>query len=221
MQLVLASTSPRRRELLQLLGIPFTVRAPDFEELPIPGLSPRDQVARFAVEKARSVAKHCSDDLVLGSDTVIELDGMLLGKPVDLVEARSMLMRLAGRAHHVHTAVALCGPAGRMVRAETATAIVVMKPGSERDIDEYLHTTESLGKAGAYSIQGRGGDLIERIDGDFTTVVGLPLKLVASLLQDAGVPIPSDVNVLYQRRPYPNWDRFSSRIAKEGTVPLQ
>ncbi|MBD0315137.1 MAG: septum formation protein Maf [Nitrospiraceae bacterium] len=221
MQLVLASTSPRRRELLQLLGVSFVVCAPAFDEDPIAGVSPRDQAARFAEEKALSVARHRSQDVVLGSDTVIELDGTLLGKPVDLAEARSMLMRLAGRTHYVHTAVACCGPGSHTRRVETATAIVVMKPANERDIDAYLDTTESLGKAGAYSIQGRGGLFIDHLDGDFTTVVGLPLKVVAGLLTEAGHPVPSDIDALYQRRPYPNWNRFPGQIAKEGTLPLQ
>jgi septum formation protein len=219
MQLVLASTSPRRRELLELLELSFVVCPPAFDEHPIPGISPRDQVARFAQGKALSVAVSRAQDLVLGSDTVIELDGMLLGKPADLVEARSMLMRLAGRIHYVHTAVALCGPAGETRHVETAT--VVMKPPVERDIDAYLGTTESLGKAGAYSIQGRGAHFIDGIDGDFTTVVGLPLKVVAGLLREVGYPVPADIDALYQRRPYPNWNRFPGQIAKEGTVPLQ
>ena len=221
MQLVLASTSPRRRELLELLGVSFVVCPPAFDEHPIAGISPRDQVARFAEGKALSVARNRSQDWVLGSDTVIELDGTLLGKPVDLTEARSMLLRLAGRTHRVHTAVALFGPAGHSRRVETETAIVVMKPPIEPDIDAYLSTSESLGKAGAYSIQGRGAHFIERIHGDFTTVVGLPLKVVAGLLSEAGYPVPSDIDGLYQRRPYPNWNRFPGHIAKEGTVPLQ
>jgi septum formation protein len=220
MQLVLASTSPRRRELLELLGLSFTVVPPIFAEHPIAGLSPREQVVQFALEKARSVAVSHPDDLVLGSDTVIELDGELLGKPGDLQEARSMLTRLAGRAHEVHTAVALCGPAAGLEWAARATAMVFMKPDLHQLITQYLVTQESLGKAGAYSIQGQGGDLVERIDGDFTTVVGLPLRVVAQLLRAAGSPVACDVEALYQHRPYPNWDRFSL-IAKEGTVPLQ
>src|SRR3990167_4608974 len=106
MQLILASTSPRRRELLALLGIPFEIVAPDFEEVPQPGRSPRQQVEHFAREKARSIAIVRPTALVLGSDTVIELDGQMLGKPSDLADARAMLTRLAGRPHDVHTAVA-------------------------------------------------------------------------------------------------------------------
>src|SRR4051812_22050316 len=105
MQLVLASTSPRRRELLALLGVSFDVCSPTCEEHPIAGLAPREQAARFAMEKAESISLLRPGDLVLGADTVIELDGTLLGKPVDMAQARVMLTSLAGRAHTVHTAV--------------------------------------------------------------------------------------------------------------------
>jgi septum formation protein len=210
MQLVLASTSPRRRELLALLGLSFNVCSPTFEEQPIAGLSPLEQVTRFALEKARSVAQARPQDLVLGSDTVIELDGRLLGKPLDIGEARSMLTRLAGRPHHVHTAVALCNQMRGIESVEVASATVHMKADINQAIERYLATHESLGKAGAYSIQGMGGDLVERIDGDYTAVVGLPVKVVARLLLSAGYPVPQDVEVLYQRKPYPNWSRFAA-----------
>ena len=208
MQLVLASTSPRRRELLALLGLSFEVCAPAFEEHPLPGLSPRDQVAYFALEKARSVAGAQPHNLVLGSDTVIELDGALLGKPVDLDDARAMLTRLAGRAHYVHTAVALCDKERGIESVVVATVTVRMKPDANHAIERYLATHESLGKAGAYSIQGAGGELVERIDGDYTAVVGLPVKGVAQLLLSAGYPVSQDIETLYQHKPYPNWSRF-------------
>jgi septum formation protein len=210
MQLVLASTSPRRRELLALLGLSFDVCSPTFEEQPIAGLSPLDQVMRFALGKARSVAQARPHDLVLGSDTVIELDGRLLGKPLDLGDARAMLTRLAGRPHQVHTAVALCSQARSIEYVEVATATVHMKVDANQAIEHYLATHESLGKAGAYSIQGMGGDLVERIDGDYTTVVGLPVKMVARLLLSGGYPVPQDVEELYHLKPYPNWGRFAS-----------
>jgi septum formation protein len=210
MQLVLASSSPRRHELLALLGVSFEVRPPAFKEQPIAGLSPHDQVARFALEKARSVARARPGDLVLGSDTVIELDGRILGKPLDLQEARTMLSRLAGRSHHVHTAVAVCSQARGIEAVEVATATVRMKADADQALERYLATRESLGKAGAYSIQGLGGDLVERIDGDFTTVVGLPLKVLARLLRSAGYSVPQDVAELYRLKPYPNWSRFAA-----------
>lgn len=210
MRLVLASTSPRRHELLALLGVSFEVCPPAFEEQPVAGLSPHDQVARFALEKARSVARARPEDLVLGSDTVIESDGRMLGKPIDLQEARRMLSHLAGRPHLVQTAVALCCRARGIEAVEVATATVFMKAEADDALERYLATGESLGKAGAYSIQGLGGDLVERVDGDYPTVVGLPLRILARMLHEAGCPVPRDVEELYRHRPYSNWNRFTA-----------
>ena len=209
MQLVLASTSPRRRELLALLGVSFNVLAPTFEEHPRMSLSPREQVEYFALEKARSIADRMPGDLVLGSDTVIELDGRLLGKPRDLAEARDMLIDLTGRSHEVLTAVALCSRLRGLESVEVATATVFMRENVEGAIERYLASGESLGKAGAYSIQGAGGNLVERIEGDFTAVVGLPLTVVARLLGSVGYPIPRQVEEVYRQKPYPNWSRFA------------
>ncbi len=210
MQLVLASTSPRRRELLALLGVSFAVDPPAFEEHPLAGLSPREQVGYFAMEKARSISTKRPGDLVLGSDTVIELDGRLIGKPRDLDEARGMLADLAGRPHEVHTAVALCSRIRAIESVEVETATVFMRADVEGAIERYLVSGESLGKAGAYSIQGVGGNLVDRIEGDFTTVVGLPLVVVARLLGSVGYPIPRNVAEIYREKPYPNWSRFAS-----------
>ncbi|MBH0202138.1 MAG: septum formation protein Maf [Nitrospira sp.] len=210
MQLVLASSSPRRQELLALLGLSFAVCPSEFHEHPTVGLSPIEQVRRFACEKATSVARARPQVLVLGSDTVIDLDGQLLGKPVDLADARAMLTRLAGRSHQVHTAVALCDPARQIESVEVATTEVRMKVDFQQVYERYLASEESLDKAGAYAIQGLGGDLVERITGDYTTVVGLPLKLVAQLLQSVGYPVLVDVEDLYRHKPYANWNRFAT-----------
>jgi septum formation protein len=210
MQLVLASTSPRRRELLALLGVSFEVDPPAFDEHPLVGLSPREQVEYFALEKARSIADRRPGDLVLGSDTVIELDGRLLGKPRDLDEARDMLNNLAGQPHEVHTAVALCSRIRAVESVEVATATVFMRADVDGAIERYLASGESLGKAGAYSIQGAGGDLVERIEGDFTAVVGLPLIVVARLLGSVGYLIPRNVEEVYRQKPFPNWSRFAT-----------
>jgi septum formation protein len=209
MSLILASTSPRRRELLALLGVPFDVQFPAFEERLVNDRSAIDQVLSFAWSKAESVAKHEPEAIVLGSDTVIELDHDVLGKPVGLGGARVMLRHLAGRDHHVHTAVALAWAARGIHLVVPSTAVVRMKPFDERVHERYLATGESLGKAGGYSIQGEGGDLVDSIDGDFPTVVGLPLRLVSQLLREAGVKVPIDLDQLYAAKPYANWARFS------------
>ena len=209
MSLILASTSPRRRELLALLGIPFDVKSPSFEEWLISDRPAIQQVMSFARGKAESVARQEPEAIVLGSDTVIELDHDMLGKPADLVEARAMLQRLAGRDHHVRTAVALVCSARGIDVVVLSTSAVRMKPFDARVHERYLATGESLGKAGAYSIQGEGGDLVDSIDGDFSTVVGLPLRLVSQLLTQAGVSVPVDLDGLYVTKPYANWARFS------------
>lgn len=209
MLLILASTSPRRRELLALLGIPFDVRVPSFEEQLVVGRSAIDQVQSFAQGKALSVARQEPEAFVLGSDTVIELDHDVLGKPENLSEARSMLLRLAGRNHYVHTAVALACSARAVEVVALSTTTVRMMPFDERAHEKYLATRESLGKAGAYSIQGVGGGLVDSIDGDFLTVVGLPLRLVGLLLTQAGVKVPVDLDALYLTKPYANWAQFS------------
>lgn len=209
MPLILASTSARRHELLALLGIPFEARRPSFEERLVPDRPAIEQVQSFAQGKAQSVARFEPEAIVLGSDTVIELDHHVLGKPADLAEARAMLRRLAGRDHRVLTAVALVCSARAMDVVALSAAVVRMKPFDERAHERYLGTGESLGKAGAYSIQGAGGDLIDSITGDFPTVVGLPLRLVAQLLMQAGVSMPVDLEQLYVAKPYANWARFS------------
>lgn len=209
MSLILASTSPRRCELLALLGIPFDVKNPSYEERLVVDRAAIEQVQSFAQGKAHSVARRELEAIVLGSDTVIELDHDILGKPADLTDARAMLRRLAGRDHHVHTAISLvCVVRGIEVVA-LSTAVVRMKPFDERVHEDYLATGESLGKAGAYSIQGKGGELIDSVGGDFTTVVGLPLRMVAQLVAQAGVKVPVDLDELYAIKPYPNWVRFS------------
>jgi septum formation protein len=209
MQLILASSSPRRQELLALLGLSFHVISPNVPEQPTPGLSPIQQAGRFALEKARAVAAQQPDALVVGSDTVIDLDGRLVGKPADLPDARLMLASLAGRSHQVYTAVALCHRSRGIELVEVDTANVDMKPDHEHRYERYLVSQESLGKAGAYAIQGLGGDLVDRVDGDYTTVVGLPLRLVARLLRSAGYPVLVNVEDLYQRKSYANWSRFA------------
>ncbi|MFI5223664.1 MAG: Maf family protein [Nitrospirales bacterium] len=209
MSLILASTSPRRCELLALLGIPFDVKNPSYEERLVVDRAAIEQVQSFAQGKAQSVARQEPEAIVLGGDTVIELDHDILGKPADLADARAMLRRLAGRDHHVHTAVSLVCVARGIDVMVLSTAVVRMKPFDERVHEDYLATRESLGKAGAYSIQGKGGELIDSIGGDFTTVVGLPLRMVAQLLAQAGIRVPVDLDNLYAIKPYPNWARFS------------
>lgn len=208
MSIILASTSPRRRELLALLGTAFEVVPPAAEEIPSPGLSPREQAKQFALDKALSIARRQPDDLVLGSDTVIEIDGTLVGKPQDLDDAGTMLCQLRGRTHHVHTAVALLHEAAYVTVVRVETALVRMTAFTDQELRRYLETEESLGKAGAYSIQGEGARFIETIKGDYPTIVGLPLQQTAALLEQQGVVMPTPVEEIYRLKPYANWKAF-------------
>lgn len=208
MQILLASTSPRRRELLSLLGVSFDIVPPTCEEKLSPHLPPIKQTQQFARDKAQSVATQHSQDLVIGSDTVIEIEGRLLGKPENMQEAESMLRLLRGRCHQVHTGVAVIRQATNISIDFVETAQVWIKPFTEEELRQYLNTEESLGKAGAYSIQGRGAQFIEKIVGDYPTIVGLPLWRTAKLLEQQGVAPPNPVEDIYRVKPYANWKDF-------------
>jgi septum formation protein len=170
--LILASTSPQRRAILEQLGIPFQVVAPDFEEAP--GTSPVERAAG----KARSVEP--DERPVLGVDTEVLLDGELLGKPADATEAEQMLERLAGRTHEVVSGLCLRTVAWEELHEETT--LVTFRPLTPRDLAHYVAAGEWEGRAGAYAIQGLGASLVERIEGDFLNVVGLPAALLVRLL---------------------------------------
>ncbi len=170
--LVLASTSPQRRAILTQLGVPFEVVAPDFDEEAV-----ADPLER-AAGKARSVdGGECP---VLGVDTEVLLDGELLGKPANATEAEAMLEALAGRTHEVVSGLCLRTPAWEELH--TATTLVVFRPLTPRDLASYVTTGEWEGRAGAYAIQGLGASLVERIDGDFLNVVGLPAAMLVAVL---------------------------------------
>jgi len=206
--LILASTSPRRRELLTLLEIPFDIIPPTCEEISSPDLAPSDQAKQFAVDKAESIALQHPQSLVLGSDTVIEIDGVLLGKPKDLREAETMLRQLHGCCHQVHTGLALIQKTTGLSFALVETANVWITAFGENELADYLATEESLGKAGAYSIQGEGAKLIEKIEGDYPTIVGLPLWKVGKLLMEQRVTLGNSIEEIYRLRPYANWKDF-------------
>ena len=196
--LVLASSSPRRRVLLRRLRTPFSVVVRAVDERPLPGESPAEHVRRLAREKARAVAvglpAGCAARWVLGADTVIALDGEILGKPRDAAAAWRMLARLSGRSHEVLTGVALVpvrgleSVAGR-ARARTAVvrSRVEMRVLDAATIRRYVATGEPLDKAGAYAVQGRGGRLVARVSGSLTNVVGLPLERLARMLAACGL----------------------------------
>lgn len=178
--LTLASASPRRKLLLEMLGIPVRVQPAHIVEVPGPNESPAAYVERLAREKAESVA----GDFVLGADTTVILDGALLEKPADAEDAVRMLRLLQGRTHEVRTAVALS--AAGMTRIASDVTRVTFRPAAEPFLRDYVATGEPMDKAGAYGIQGYGAALVERIDGDFFSVMGLPVRLVLDLMAQAG-----------------------------------
>ena len=171
-------------------------------------MPPEAQAWTFALGKAQSCAQRYEESLVLGSDTLIAVGDTILGKPAARAQADAMLRRLRGRDHRIYTAVALYDPARKIQDVAVDIVQVWMKPFSDANLDAYLAGGEWQGKAGAYSIQGRGGDFIERIEGDYTAAVGLPLRLTASLLKKHGLSVPVDVEQLYRTKPYPNWSTF-------------
>ena len=178
--LTLASTSPRRRQLLEMLGIPVEVRPSNIPEVRAPDELPAAYTLRLARAKAQSV----SGVFVLGADTTVALDEHVLEKPADAEDAVRILDMLQGRTHEVVTAVALV--AGGLVRDRVDTTLVTFRPASRSFLEAYVATGEPMDKAGAYGIQGYGAALVERVEGDFFTVMGLPVRLVIDLLGEAG-----------------------------------
>lgn len=189
MNIILASKSPRRRELLEMLGLEFTIKAAEKEETMIPGRDVAQEVARVSTAKAMSVPRD-PQDLVIASDTVVELDGQVLGKPHSQDEAFQMLKSLSGRTHQVHTAITLLR--GQQLSSRVSTTAVTFRTLTDGEIRAYIATGEPMDKAGAYGAQGIGALLVERIDGDFFTVMGLPVSLLGQSLKEFGINLLSD-----------------------------
>jgi septum formation protein len=192
MPLILASASPRRRKLLAGCRIPFEIMPSTIDEHPLPDEPAEAYVRRLALAKAESVAQHHPDAVVLGADTIVTIDGLLLGKPQTLDEARQMLNRLCGRGHEVLTGVAVvagrtAGSSGCRWANEVVASRVLMRQFTAATIAWYIATGEPLDKAGAYAVQGLGAALVERVEGSYTNAVGLPLTETLSLLRRFGI----------------------------------
>lgn len=183
--LVLASASPRRAALLSGLGLEFEVRPAHLPEEVEAGEGPEEHAERLAREKVARIEAECPDALVVGADTVVVLDGRILGKPADAGEAEAMLLEMAGRRHHVVSGVALAAP-GVGLRSAVSRTAVEFRAFGPREATLYAATGEPLDKAGAYGIQGMGASLVRHIEGDYYTVVGLPVALFLTLLEEAG-----------------------------------
>jgi septum formation protein len=182
--LILASASPRRRDLLNQIALPHTVRPAHIDEARLPGEDPVAYVRRLALEKASSIARSEPEATILGADTTVVLGEEILNKPADLAEGKRMLRALAGRTHYVHTGIAVVHASRAASHVETTAVSFTGIP--EPELAAYLATGDSLDKAGAYGIQGYAARWIARIEGDFFNVVGLPLAATLDLLRKAG-----------------------------------
>ena len=184
-RVVLASSSPRRRELLTLIGISHEVRPANIDETMRPREAPRRHAERLAREKATAIATRDPDRITIGADTVVVIDRKVLGKPADAADAARMLRMLSGREHTVITAVAVSR--GKKLRSAVEEVRVKFRRISGDEIDAYIATGEPMDKAGAYGIQGYGATIVERIEGDYFAVMGLPLVRLVGLMKDVGV----------------------------------
>ena len=181
--LILASNSPRRKELLEMLGYDFIVRASDCDET-TEIKNPNELVKELSLRKALSVT-HNENDVIIGSDTVVAINNKILGKPKDKKDAENMLKLLSGNSHTVYTGVTVIK--GDLIITECIDCDVYFKPLSQKEIDVYIATGEPMDKAGAYAIQGKGSAFIEKINGDYFTVVGLPCCYLNGVLNSLGL----------------------------------
>jgi len=187
-RVVLASASPRRHELLGMIGIAHEVDPADIDESVRAGESDTAYAMRLATEKGLAVAARHPDALVIAADTIVVVDGEIFGKPADQADACRMLRVLSGRTHVVRTAVAVVLDAGRRMECTVESTRVTFRDLDDREIAAYVATGEPMDKAGAYGIQGYGATIVERVDGDYFTVMGLALRQLVSLLERVGVP---------------------------------
>lgn len=186
MKIVLASQSPRRKELLGRMGLEFVTQASKIDESAFDGLEARELVATLSREKAQWIARQLDGEtLVIGADTVVVRDGAALGKPKDAEDAVAMLLSLSGRDHQVCTGVTVCR--GDRILTQVEETQVTFRDLTETEVRQYVSTGEPMDKAGAYGIQGLGGLLVEGIRGDYSNVVGLPVCRLGQMLKDFGV----------------------------------
>jgi len=190
LKLILASASPRRAEILRYAGIEFEICSAGVDETPLGNELPGDYVRRLALAKALSIAQdhgdHTGGALVLGADTIVVVGGEILGKPASPDDARGMLRRLSGKIHEVHTGLALLWNFGSKQSVVEEITRVHFAALTDREIEEYIATSEPFDKAGAYAIQGVGGRYVTRIEGCYFNVMGLPLARLYSLLRESG-----------------------------------
>jgi septum formation protein len=192
-RLILASGSPRRRQLLPLLGLPFVLKTVNIQEDLYDAEPPTEYVLRMSRSKARAVTDVRPDELVIGADTIVVLDGHVLGKPVDAADAARMLRALRGQAHLVYSAITVRHPARQRQVSELAECLVWMRDYTDQEIDGYVSSGDPLDKAGAYAIQHPDFDPVSHVEGCWLTVVGFPLCHLQRALSRFGVVVPANV----------------------------
>lgn len=187
MAIILASQSPRRQELFRRLGLDFSIQTADIDEYMDPVLPPEREVARVSALKAAKIAESCPDDTIVSADTIVVIDGQVLGKPEDAADAARMLRLLSGRTHEVMTG--LCVRQGSRIAQTVSRSRVTFRELSDAEIAAYIATGEPMDKAGSYGVQGYGSVLVSHLDGDFFSVMGLPLCELCGMLRQFGLQI--------------------------------
>ncbi len=195
-ELILASSSPRRKEILSRLGLPFRIVAPAYQEHSNPAYSAEAEARCFAEGKALSIAKDLKNTIVIGSDTLIEFEGEKIGKPESPQAAQSMLKRLQGKSHIIWTAVFLIDTTDGASQGSVESVAVTMYPIKDNEISKYVETGEPLDKAGSYAVQGIGQKFIKELKGDRLAAIGLPLQTIAAFLRARYFNLPKDEHLL-------------------------
>ncbi|MGB8706420.1 MAG: Maf family protein [Dehalococcoidia bacterium] len=188
-KIILASGSPRRKELLEKIGLKFEVESSNYEEDIYPGLQPHDIAQKISLKKAEIVASKHKNVVIIAADTFIVFDGQILGKPSTANESRKMLQKLNGKSHSVITGFSVIDTAKNKTLSRSVETIVFLKKLTPSEIDTYVKSKESLDKAGGYAIQGLGAVIVDRIEGDYLNVVGLPLSALTEALKEFGIHI--------------------------------
>lgn len=209
-KIILASTSPRRAEILKLLQIPFEVKAPLYEEESLADLSPYEEAKHFAIEKARSLVKLYPEALIIGSDTLLEFEGEKIGKPQNAMHAQEILLKLASKSHDVLSGVCLLDTRSMKMEASVEVTRIEMRNYCKSEVETYIQQDKPFDKAGAYALQGQGRFLIQTLKGDYLSAVGLPLRFIANTLQAWGYTQPKSVGKIYSEKNFMNWKSYGA-----------
>lgn len=188
-KIILASGSPRRKQILEQVGLNFIVEVSDYEEKSIPGVSPSEFVETLSLEKANAVAKNHNDAIIIGADTIVVLNSQILGKPKTKQDAREMLKKLSGNTHSVFTGFTIIDTVNKRTITNHVETKIRFKNLSEEEIRAYIETGEPMDKAGAYGVQDKGALFVEHIEGDYSSVMGLPIVKIFEILKELGIDI--------------------------------